>query len=378
LYAIRVLFTLMALAMLALGDTVCRSQPGAHLWLLLTTAAYPHVAHLLLGRFGGRREQAILVIDGLIAGAIVGAIGLLSAPGAVLAAIILFNWTIMGGPLLVAMGMLAALVGVAITGVGAQTNAPVMPGDCAALDALAACVLLAYFFVIARFMFRYIGELRQQQAELQATADVADSARALADRALLGVLPASAAGILAEQGDLPPSTISNATLLLIEFAWSRGESPTVTELAECFQLCDPILNRHGFEGIKTFGRRFLTMSRAMTGPDDAIKAARELNDYLLDHSALVSMPAARRSFRAFLHCGAVTAGLVQPERLNFDLLGEPVEALFSLASMAAAQPLATVIASSTVRHRLQNVAGFVTTPGEAGAELYVLDLVASS
>lgn len=378
LYAIRVLFTLMALAMLALGDTVCRGQPGAHLWLLLAVAAYPHVAHLLLGRFGGRREQAILVIDGLIAGAIVGAIGLLSAPGAVLAAIILFNWAIMGGPLLMAMGMLAALVGFAITGTGAQTTATVAPGDCTALDALAACVLLAYFFVIARFMFRYIGELRQHQAELQAAADVAESARANADRALLGVLPASAAGILAEQGDLPPGTVGNATLLLLEFAWSRGESPTVTELAECFQLCDTILNRHGFEGIKTFGRRYLAMSRTATGPDDAIRAARELNDYLLDHSALVSLPAAQRSVRAFLHCGSVTAGLVQPERLNFDLLGETVEALLSLANMAAAQPLSTVIASSAARRRLPDATGFVVIPGADGAELSVLNLVATA
>jgi class 3 adenylate cyclase len=376
LYAIRVLFTLLALAMLALSDTLCRSQPGHHLWLLLLGATYPHLAHLLLGRFRGvRRGQAILIADGFFAGSVIGAIGLLSAPSVVLAAISLFNWTILGGATLVAMGMIAALAGIAST--GTQVLTPIATGECATLDALAAFVLLGYFFVIARFMFRYIGELRQQQAELQAAADTADGARAIADRTLLGVLPASAADILAERGDLPPCAVSNATLLLVEFAWPRGESPAVTELAECFRICDAILKRHGFEGIKTFGRRFLAMSRAETGPDDAIKAARELNDYLLDHAALVTLPAAQRSIRAFLHCGAVTAGLVQPERLNYDLLGETVEALLSLANLAAAHPVATVIASSAVRRRLHDATGFAIAPGEAGAELSVLNLVAS-
>lgn len=372
LYAIRVLFTTMALAMLVLSDVVCREQAGTHLWLLLTGVAYPHIAHLLLGRHGGRRGQATLVADGFFAGSIIGAIGLLSAPSAVLAAISLFNWTIMGGASLVAMGMIAALIGVAITAF--QALAPVAVGDCAALDALAALVLLCYFLLIARFMFGYIGELRQQQTELQAAVDVAVGARAIADRALLGVLPVSAADKFAENGSLQPIAINNATLLLIEISWPRGESPAVTELAECFQTCDFILTRHGLEGIKTFGRHYLAMSRAINGPDDAVKASRELNDYLRDHQALVDLPVARRAVRAILHCGAVTAGLVQPERLNFDLLGDAAEALLSLASMVAAQPKGTVIASSAARRRLQDATGFVATPSDSGAELYVLSL----
>jgi hypothetical protein len=375
LYAIRVLFTGMALAMLVINDMVCRGQPGTHLWLLLAGVAYPHVAHLLLGRHGGRRGQAILVADGLFAGSVIGAIGLLSAPSAVLAAISLFNWTIMGGASLVAMGMIAAFIGVAIT--GTQPFAPIAAGDCTALDALAAIVLLSYFFVIARLMFGFIGELRQQQAELQAAVDVADGARAIADRALLGVLPGSAADKFAEKGNLPSIAINNATLLLIEISWPRGESPTITELAESFQVCDAILTRHGFEGIKTFGRHYLAMCRANTGPDDAVRASRELNDYLRDHQALVDSPTAQRSVRAILHCGAVTAGLVQPERFNFDLLGDAAEALLSLASMATAQPMATVIASPAVRRRLQDATGFVATYGNTGTELHILSLVAS-
>ncbi|MDO8958544.1 MAG: adenylate/guanylate cyclase domain-containing protein [Rhodocyclaceae bacterium] len=375
LYALRVLCTGLVVAMLAVNDAVCRGQPGAHAWLLLAGAAYPHIGHLLLGRFAGRRAKSILVIDGLFAGAVIGAIGLFSAPSAVLATISMFNWTIIGGPSLVALGMLAALVGIAFS--GAQVIMPVITDVCLAADALAALVLLSYFFVLARFMYRYIGELRQQQAELQAAADAADQARAIADGALLGVLPASAAATLAEQGALPPVVIDAATLLLVEFAWSRGESPAVADLAECFQVCDTILNRHGFEGIKTFGRRYLAMSRAAGGPDAAVAAVRELNNYLLDHRALVTAPAAQRAVRAILHCGAVTAGLVQPARLNFELLGETVEALSSLANLAAAQPMATLVASAAALRKLKSSAGFAATPDGASSSLHVLALTAA-
>jgi class 3 adenylate cyclase len=374
LYSIRVLFTLMVVAMLAVNDAACRNQPAAHLWLLLAGAAYPHIGHLLLGRFEGRRQRghAILIVDGIFAGAVIGAIGPVSAPSAVLTTISLFNWMIIGGPTLVAMGMIAALVGIAIA--VPQVIAPVANAACSASDGLAALVLVGYFLVIARFMFRHIGQLHQQQAELQAVADAADSARTTADRALLGLLPASAAEILSEKGELPPTTIDNATLLLIEFAWSRGESPAVADLADCFQVCDTILSRHGFEGIKSFGRRYLAMSHAATGPDDAVAASREVNAYLVDHRALVGSPAAQRSARAVLHCGAVTAGLVQPARLNFELLGETVEAMYSLADLAATQPMGTIVASTAAQRRLQNSAGFVSTNTAGDALMYVLAL----
>ena len=377
LYAIRVLFTTMILVMLAVNDAACRGQPGDHLLLLLVGAAYPHIGHLLLGRFEGRRRrgQAILVIDGLFAGAVIGSIGLVSAPSAVLATVSLFNWMILGGPVLVAMGMTAAVVGVALA--GPQSIMTTAVGSCAPADSLAAVVLLGYFFVIARIIYRHIGEMRRQQADLQAETDSATSARTLADKALLGVLPLSVAETLAEKGELAPATIADATLMLIEFTWSRGESPTVADLADCFQVCETILTRHGLEGIKTFGRRYLAMSRAASGPDDAVAAARELNNYLFDHRALVGSPTAQRSVRTILHCGAVATGMVQPARLNFELLGETVEALHSLAGIAMAQPMATVVASAAAHRRLKNPAGFLATSSGADATLHVLPLAPS-
>lgn len=373
LYAIRVLFTALILALLVVSDTVCRNQPVAHAWLLLSGAAYPHIGHLLFGRFGGRRGKAMLVMDGLFAGSVMGAIGLFSPPSAVLAAISLFNWTIIGGPLLVAMGMLAALAGIALS--GAPAISPIATYNCISLDALSAFVLIGYFSTIGLFMFRYIGELRLQQADLQATADAAHYSRSIADLALLGVLPPSAASNLANKGAISSAVVNDATLLLVEFMWPRGEAPAITDLADCFQISDNIFGRHGLEGVKSFGRYYLAMSHSATGPDDAVMATQELSTYLNDHRALIHAPAAQRSIRAVLHFGSINTGLVQPERLNFDMLGNTVEALNALASKAARQPAGTLVVSVAAYRQLQNSADFAAAQDYSGTPFFLLPLL---
>lgn len=379
LYAIRVLFTTMVLLMLVVSDAACRDQPGAHFWLLLAGALYPHVGHLLLGRFEGhegrrRRGYAVFIIDGLFSGAVMAAIGLASAPSAVLAAINLFNWMVVGGPALVALGMTAALAGIALSGATAILPSP---NTCMASDALAGIALVGYFFAVARFIHSHIGKLRQQHSQFQTESDATARARKAADRALAAVLPASAAEILIEKGELPTETLDGATMLLVEFGWERSESPSVADVADCFQICDAVISRHGFECIKTFGRRYLAMSRARSGPDDAVAAAREVGNFLLDHRTLVGSPAARRSVRAFVHCGTVTAGLVQASRLNFEILGEPMEALDALAALACDQPMGTLVASTAAQRRMQSTAGFVAAPAEPNVTMYLFPLTPS-
>lgn len=360
----------MVLVMLATSDAVCRSQPGAHFWLLLSGAAYPHVGHLLLGRFEGRRRRgyAVLIIDGLFAGAVMAAIGLASAPSAVLAAINLFNWMVVGGPTLAALGMTAALAGIALSGEPATAQSA---AACMASDVLAGIVLLGYFSVVARFIHHHIGTLRQQHSQFQAESDATARARKLADRALTAVLPISAAEIFAEKGDVAPETLVGATILLVEFARIPSESPSIADLADCFQICDSVISRHGFECIKTFGRRYLAMSRAQTGPDDAIAATQEVSNFLIDHQALAASPAAKRSVRAFLHCGTIATGLVQPSRLNFDLVGEAMETLDALTALASDRPTGTVVASAAAQRRMHNPSGFIATAAGPDNAVYL-------
>lgn len=362
IYVIRVLFTAIALVMLAVGDAVCNAGPVGHNWIFLAGAIYPHLDHLLLGRLDPRhrRSHVIFLVDGLFVGAVIAALNLAVVPTAVLATINLFNWMIIGGPALIALGLTAMLVGVAIAGPGA---AGMLSGSavCAPMDLLASAVLIGYFLVVGRVIYLLVGELRLQQAGYQSDSDAALHARTLAERTLLAVLPPSAAQELREKGEVAPARHDDATVLFVEFDWGGHSSPSIGEMTDTFHVCDMILARHGFESIKTFGGRVLAMSRSESGPNDAVAAAREIGNHFADHRTLAGARDTRRSVRVVMHCGPITTGLVQPSRLNLELLGETIDSLAALA--AAADPSAAVIASVAAQRRLRDAAGFVPEPG---------------
>lgn len=329
-YLVRVLFVAMALAMVGVDDAVCDARPWAHGGLLLAGLVYPHLGHLLLGRSQGRRRgQAIFIVDGLFSGAAIAALDLALVPGAVLAAINLFNWMSVGGGALTALGLIALLIGMA------PLPALMLPAPgCAPLDALACAVLIAYVLIVAALIHRHVATLRRQQIEFQARADAAREASALAERALLAVLPPCAARLLAPGGETS-IPLADATVLLLELDWDR--SPTAAALTDVLAVCDTILARHGFESMKTLGHRLLAMSQAGNGPDAAIAAAREIETHLADHAPdRARDPGTRCQVRTLVHRGPVTLALVQPERLNIEILGPTVDALFLLAGAGPA------------------------------------------
>lgn len=376
LYAIRVIFTTLVLVMVAISDGLCRNQPGAHFWLIISGAAYPHIGHLLLGRFEGKRRKghAILVIDGLFSGAVMAAIGITSPPSVVLAAMNLFNWMVVGGPTLVAIGMMASLAGIAFSGMPDMSPLPI---SCMSLNAFAGVMLISYFLVLGRFIHHHMGRMRQQQSEFQTEADVAIRARRMADQSLLSILPRSAAEVLATRGELPPESLDDATVLLIGFSWERSQPPSISDLTSCFQISDAVIGRHGFECIKTFGRHYLALSRMASGPEDAISAVREVNNYLLDHKSLPGSPAGHPSLRAYVHCGPIATGLVQPSRLNFEILGEPVQALEDMAASCTDLPTGTVASSAAAQRRMANKSDFEATPAGQDGTIYLLRLTTS-
>jgi class 3 adenylate cyclase len=373
LHALRVLLTAMVLVMLLINDAVCRKQPSAHFWLILVGVTYPHIGHLMFRRVEGRhrRGYTVFVFDGLFSGAVMAAIGLASVPSTILVAINLFNWMLVGGPILIAMGVTAGLAGIALAG-AAATWSPA--SACATSDALAGLLLIGYFLVVAGIIHRHIGNLRVQQVRYQSKSDATLRARKRADRTLFSLVPASARDLLAKEGELPTQTLDATTLLMVEFTWEGSKSPSVADIADCFQVCEAVTSRHGFECIKTFGRRYLSISRAQSGPDDAVAAAREVNNFLLDHQSFVGTVTGQRSLRAFVHCGTVSLGLVQPSRLNLDILGEPMETLNALATFAADQLMVSIIISTAAQRRMLNPSGAIATAAGPDTTIHILPL----
>lgn len=368
IYTLRTSLCLAILALLAVNDTLCRGQPGSHLWLLAAGVLYPHVGHWLLGHLdiSRRRGHLLFLADGLFAGAVVGALELSLLPTLVLVVINLFNWMIVGGPLLIALGIASMFAGALSAGTSLDPIVFSPVAACNATHWLASIIAVGYFLIVARIIHRLIGELRLQQVAFQTRSDSASSAQAMAEQALLAVLPASAAQTMADKGALPPETLQDATLLLLDFAPADGSPPTLDELADAFHICTQILARHGIELVKTFGSRCIALSRRGSGLDDALAAFLEIDGFIRDHGARATPGHAARPPRASLHQGRVTVGLVQPERMNIDLCGEAVNELCALASASASgntnRQIPALTISASAYRKLRKSADFVPTP----------------
>lgn len=363
IYLLRVLLCITTLVLLILNDALCRGQLGDHLWLLVGGLLYPHIGHLLLGRLdiSRRRGHVLFITDGMFFGAVIGALEFAPLPSLVLVVISLFNWMVVGGPMLVALGITFLFVGVLSIGTNLTLLAMGSAVTCTAANWLAAIIAIGYFLIVARIIHRLVGELRQQQVEFQKRSDSASSVITMAEQALLAVLPISAAQKMADNGNLPAEVIQDATLLLLDFVTDDGSSPTLEVLKNAFHASTMILERHGAELAKTFGSQAIAFSRTESGPEGAFKAFLEIDSFFRNHRSQMTAKSAQLSLRGRLHLGTVTIGLVQPERLNLDLFGEAMDELTELANESENQQIPALIVSSAVYCKLRMPTVFAPT-----------------
>lgn len=315
------MFGAMALAMLAIYDITCHGSPLHHMGLFAAGLLYPHFAHWLFGRFDPRRKHGhwAFVLDGLFVGGIIGAVDFVLVPSAVLLAINLFNWIVIGGLRLVLMG--AAATALAAAAGGMPTSA--LASACAPPAWLASAILIAYVAIVARLIRHLLETLRRQQITLQQTTDGALADKARAERALLAVLPPSLANELAERRQLSSQRHEEAIVLLIELVASAPFTPLVLDSA--YALSETILSRNRIEIIKSFHGQLLAV---VLPPNFAAMASAlaELHGHFRQHPA-----SGIDGIRVYADLGGVELHFVRPERLDFELLGAAVDGVFSLA-----------------------------------------------
>lgn len=360
IFFVRLLFCMTTLALLAANDAFCRAQSGDHPWLLAAGVLYPLLGHVLFGRLdiSRRRGHVLFLADGMFVGAVIAALEFALLPGVVLAVISLFSWIVVGGVVLVALGMLFMFLGMLAMGMNPFMVEFVPSGGCDVSNWLASLIAFTYFLIVAWIIHRLIGDLRLQQVKFQARSDSASSAQAMAEQALLAVLPASAAQVMAGAGEFAPEQIADATMLLLDFRTDDNGSPGLDTMQDALLVCDTILARHGVELIKSFGNQALAASRNSSGPDQACAAFLEIATFFKDHGHRIS------SMRGILHHGAVTMGLVQPERLNLDLFGTPLDELARLATAPSLQAPG-LFASDSAYRLLSQPSDFSPLPDEA-------------
>jgi hypothetical protein len=367
IYIVRLLFCLTTLALLAVNDIVCRQQASDHLWLLIGGLLYPQLGHLLFGRLDVSRRSGHLLFlaDGMFVGAVIAALGFAPLPSVILVVISLFNWMVVGGAPLLALGALFMTFGMLTMGTTPDRFTFDTTAACNVTNWLASLIAIGYFLIVARIIHRLIGELRLKQVEFQARSDSASSARVMAEQALLAVLPGSAAHAMAEKGRLAPESIPNASILLLNFQTLDGTSPNLEAMQEALSVCESILARCGLEHVKSFGNQMLAFSRLPSGPDDAVRAYREIDNYFRDHDRQVSL------LRGILHQGLATLGLVQAGRLNLDLFGHPVNELATMAASPLQRQNAGLMVSHAAYQHLSNPSGYTAIPSpETGPVFY--------
>ncbi len=359
IFLVRLLFSMTTLALLAANDVICRGQPGDHLWLLAAGFLYPPLGQALFGRLdiSRRRGHVLFLADGLFVGAVIAALQFALLPGVVLVVISVFNWMVVGGVMLVALGMLFMFLGMLAMGMN-PFMAEFVPSDgCAVSNWLASLIAVTYFLIVARIIHRLIVDLRLQQVEFQTRSDSASMAQTMAEQALLAVLPPGAAQTMAAAGRFVPER-SEATLLLLDFRKDNQDSPDLDGMQDALLVSDRILSRHGVELIKSFGSQALAASRSRTGADDACAAFLEIATFFKDRGHPIS------SLRGILHHGPVTLGLVQPERLNLDFFGTPLDELARLAAAPSLQAPG-LFASESAYRLLSQPSDFSPLPDEA-------------
>lgn len=364
IYVIRIIYAIMVFAMLATNDGLCRDQPLEHGWLLIVLAIYPHIGHLLFGRFDIRRlrGRTMLFIDGLLAGAVITALDFAGTASAFIVAIHLFNWMVIGGLTLAFSGTLTLAAGLLITAGAGDIVDPAL-ASCHLPDWLSAVFLIGYLLIVAGLIHRLVQELGRHQLELQAESDALRHAKAMTEGALLAALPPGTAQRLADQGKIDPEDIDDATLLLLTMGIEPARHPTLELRAEWLQACDLILTRHGFELVKTFDRMALALGRTAT-PEDGIAALREIDAYFSNHGPAGLFAGERFTTRAALGSGPVRIGLVQEERLNIELTGAAADSLAELTVVLAAPTATRLAITPTARQRLHDATGYVLHPGD--------------
>ena len=166
------------------------------------------------------------------------------------------------------------------------------------------------------------------------------------DELLLNILPSEVAEELKAKGSADAKMIDEVTVLFTDFkgftSLSEKLTPTalVAEINECFSAFDRIMEKYGVEKIKTIGDSYMAAGGLPTAnkthPDDVVKAALEIQKYMIAHKA--KKEAAGELFfeiRIGVHTGPVVAGIVGVKKFQYDIWGDTVNTASRMESSGA-------------------------------------------
>ena len=330
---------------------------------------YPHVVRYFEWQYPQDRlklELRAFLIDSFIIGLVVHLTGFTPLPSFVLITVALVNSLSVAGFTQMLLSACALLTGIALATLFGGLN--FVPRNVVTLDVAVAIFLFVYFIFFGYSV--YIGNalLARSRTELREQKSVLEIEKQRSDALLLDLLPAKIAHDLNSAKRSGPAVFDPVTLIAVDFSdftralESREPKQVVAHLMHCFKALDAIAGRHGFEKLRTAGDVYITVAGVpeANGRDAAngIEAALEIRQFLDD---LMLSRRAHGEFtleaRIAVHSGRVVGGIVETEKMSFDLWGSTMQILLRLMQQARSGQVVISDATRTLAGE-----GFLSTP----------------
>lgn len=155
------------------------------------------------------------------------------------------------------------------------------------------------------------------------------------DKLLLNILPEEVAQELKAKGKAEAKLFDEVSILFTDFAQftrvSEQLTPRelVTEIHECFEVFDHIIQKYNLEKIKTVGDTYMAASgipeTGKSSTADIVSAALEMQEFIIqrfEERNEHKLPAF--TMRAGIHTGPVVAGIVGVKKFQYDIWGDTV------------------------------------------------------
>ena len=345
---------------------------------------YPHLVRYFGWQYPQDRlkvELRAFLVDSFIIGLVVHLTGFTPLPAFALVTVALVNSLSVAGFKQMLLSACSVVSGVAVATLFSGLN--FAPQNVVALDVAVSVFLFIYFMFFGYSVYIGNAVLARSRTEMREQKSVLEIEKQRSDSLLLDLVPAKLAADIKSGKRIEPREFEPVTLLAVDFTGfvhaleTHNPKDVLAHLMHCFKAFDAIGGRHGFEKLRTAGDIYVTVAGVPEpGVRDAasgIEAALEIRQFLDD---LAQSRRAHGEFvldaRIAVHSGRVIGGIVETEKMSFDLWGS---AMTLLMQMVRETPPGRVVVSDTTRQLagedfLSTPAGVVMVPAGAGMAVY--------
>ena len=164
---------------------------------------------------------------------------------------------------------------------------------------------------------------------------------------LLNILPEEIALELKEKGKADARDFDKVSILFTDFvsftetSEKLSASELVSEINQCFEAFDGIMEKYDIEKIKTIGDAYMAAGGLPVPTDDSVKntvlAALEMQSFIQDRKTKLEAEGKLGfQMRAGIHTGPVVAGIVGVKKFQYDIWGDAVNMANRVESSGAA------------------------------------------